>query len=50
LKFSGMPLADESFGWRWLVNFWRLNQCESTGDGLALNRLALARNDCGLWV
>jgi len=27
--------------------FWRLNQCESTGDGLALNQLALTRN--GLW-
>jgi len=28
----------------------RLNQCESAGDGLALNRLALARNGGGLQV
>ena len=32
-----MPVDDGSFGWRWL------NQCESAGDGLALNRLALAK-------
>jgi len=50
LKFSEMPVADGSFGWRWLVIFWRLNQCESAGDGLALNRLALARNGGGLQV
>ena len=31
-----------------LYIFRRLNQCESAGDGLALNRLALARNGCGL--
>jgi len=30
--------------------FRRLNQCESAGDGLAVNRLALARNGCGLQV
>jgi len=30
--------------------FRRLNQCESADDGLALNRLALARNGCGLQV
>jgi len=30
--------------------FRQLNQCESAGDGLALNRLALARNGCGLQV
>jgi len=30
--------------------FQRLNQCQSAGDGLALNRLALARNGCGLQV
>jgi len=30
--------------------FWRLNQCESADDGLALNRLALASNGCGLQV
>jgi len=30
--------------------FRRLNQGESAGDGLALNRLALARNGCGLQV
>jgi len=30
-----------------LIHFRRLNQCESAGDGLALNRLALARNGCG---
>jgi len=33
-----------------LPNFRRLNQCESPGDGLALNRLALARNSGGLHV
>jgi len=39
------------FGWRWLAKFsGRLNQCESAGDGLALNRLALARNGCGLQI
>jgi len=50
LKFNinGMPVADGSFGWRWLVNFSAAyNHCESAGDGLALNRLALARNDGG---
>jgi len=30
--------------------FRRLNECESAGDGLALNRLALARNGGGLQV
>jgi len=30
-----------------VIFFRRLNQCESAGDGLALNRLALARNGCG---
>jgi len=30
--------------------FWRPNQCESAGDDLALNQLALARNGCGLQV
>jgi len=45
-----MPVADGSFGWRWLVNFRRLNQCESAGYGSAPNRLALARNSCGLQV
>ena len=51
LKFSGMPVDDGSFGWRWLVSFFRrLNQCELAGDGLAMNRLALARNGCGLQV
>jgi len=43
-----MPVADGSFSWRWLAIFRRLNHCESAGDGLALNRLALARNGCGL--
>jgi len=43
-------MADGSVGWRWLAHFRRLNQCESAGDDLALNRLALARNGCGLQV
>jgi len=30
--------------------FRRLNQCASAGDGLALNRLAMARNGVGLQV
>ena len=30
--------------------FWRLNQCELAGDGIALNQLALARNGGGLYV
>jgi len=30
--------------------FWRLNQRVSAGDGLALNRLAMARNSGGLQV
>jgi len=30
--------------------FRRLNLCASAGDGLALNRLAMARNGCGLQV
>jgi len=30
--------------------FRQLNQCELAGDGLPLNRLALARNGCGLQV
>jgi len=30
--------------------FRQLNQWESAGDGLALNRMALARNGCGLQV
>jgi len=30
--------------------FRRLNQCNSAVDGLAMNRLALARNGCGLQV
>jgi len=30
--------------------FRRLNQCELAGDGLARNRLAVARNGCGLQV
>jgi len=30
--------------------FWWLNQCASAGDGLALNRLAMARNGGGLQV
>jgi len=33
-----------------LYFFRRLNECESAGDGLALIRLALARNGCGLQV
>jgi len=47
-----MPVDDGSLGWRWLVFFGRLinNQCESAGDSLALNRLALARNGGGLQV
>jgi len=39
-----------SFGWRWLANFSAFNQCASAGDGLALNRLAIARNGGGLQV
>jgi len=39
-----MPVA---YG-RWLVNFSAA--AESADDSLALNRLALARNGCGLQV
>jgi len=45
-----MPVVDGSFGWRWLVCFRRLNQCQSASDGLALKRLAFGRNGCGLQV
>jgi len=30
--------------------FRRLNQWQSAGDGLALQRLALAKNGCGLGI
>jgi len=40
--------AGMSFGWRYSLQiFRRLNQCASAGDGLPLNRLAMARNGGG---
>ena len=35
---TGLLVVDGLYIFRWL------NQCESAGEGLALNRLALARN------
>ena len=50
---DGMPMADGSFGWQMAMAckfFGGLTIVSrlASGDGLALNRLALARNGCGL--
>jgi len=44
LRLGGLSAGDG------LQIFRRLNQCASAGDGLALNRLAIARNGGGLQV